>query len=88
MAERQKPRLRFSERIEELHEHDAEDSGQFGDIFRMLFLPGLIVAGVAVLVSVLTWFKESLSGRAPLIAGGVIIVLIASLTLWRWSRRR
>jgi hypothetical protein len=82
MTQRQRSRLRFSRRLEELHEIDAEDSGQVLDLLRSLFLPSLIIVGIAAVVSVFTWLRESLFGRASLIAGG-LIVLVAAIVWWR-----
>lgn len=88
MNQRKKPRLRFAERLEELHENDAEDSGQVVALFRSVFLPGLVIVGVAAVVSIFAWLRESLSGRVPLFAGGLIVGLIAALVMWRRSRVR
>lgn len=86
MTQRQKPRLRFSERIEQMHEDESEESGQFFYLLRIFFLPSLLVLGIAVVVSLFTWLKESLSGRAPLFAGGLVIAMVAAVMVWRRSR--
>jgi Flp pilus assembly protein TadB len=78
MAQRQKPRLRFSERLAELHEQEDEDSGQFLHLLRTFFLPTLLIVGLAVVVSVLTWLKDS-----PVVAVALIVVCAAALIVRR-----
>ena len=84
MAERQKPRLRSAERLEELHEQEDEDSGQFLDLLRSFFVPTLLITGIVVVVSVFAWLKDS-----PLVAAALIILCAAALiAMWRLKSRQ
>ena len=83
MAQRQKPRLRFSKRLEELHEHEAEDAQQLSSLVRVFFGPTILIVGIAAVVSLLNWLKNP-----PVLAATLIIVGAVALIARRRLKSR